>query len=36
MLDRTLEPEVMDSDQDAVEYNRMDNRAVNETFVEAM
>ena len=34
MLERTLEPEVMDSEQDAVEYNRMGNRAVNETFVD--
>ena len=34
MLERTLEPEVMDSEEDAVEYNRMDHSAVNETFVD--
>jgi len=34
MLERTLEPEVMDSAQDAIEYNRMDHSAVNETFVD--
>lgn len=34
MLERTLEPEVMDSEQDAVEYNRMDHSAVNEKFVD--
>ena len=34
MLERTLEPEVMDSAQDALEYNRMDHRAVNVKFVD--
>ena len=34
MLKRTLEPEVMDSEQDAREYNRMDHQAVNVDFVD--
>ena len=34
MLERTLEPEVMDSEQDALEYNRMDHSAVNVKFVD--
>ncbi len=34
MLPRTLEPEVMDSEQDAREYNRMDHSAVNVKFVD--
>jgi ubiquinone/menaquinone biosynthesis C-methylase UbiE len=34
MLERTLEPEVMDSVQDALEYNRMDHSAVNALFVD--
>lgn len=34
MLKRTLEPEVMDSEQDALEYNRMDHSAVNVNFVD--
>lgn len=34
MLERTLEPEVMDSAQDALEYNRMDHSAVNVKFVD--
>jgi len=34
MLKRTLEPEVMDSEQDALEYNRMDHSAVNVKFVD--
>jgi ubiquinone/menaquinone biosynthesis C-methylase UbiE len=33
MLLRTLEPEVMDSDDDAREYDAMDHRAVNAQFV---
>lgn len=33
MLARILEPEVMDDRQEAVEYNQMDHRAVNECFV---
>jgi len=36
MLKRTLEPEVMDSAQDALEYNRMDHRAVNVKFVDEL
>jgi ubiquinone/menaquinone biosynthesis C-methylase UbiE len=35
MLPRTLEPEVMDSEQDAREYQAIDNDAVNADFVEA-
>lgn len=34
MLDRILEPEVMDSEQDALEYNRMDHSTVNVQFVD--
>ncbi len=34
MLNRTLEPEVMDSEQDALEYDRMDHSAVNVRFVD--
>jgi ubiquinone/menaquinone biosynthesis C-methylase UbiE len=34
MLPRILEPEVMDSDQEAVEYNTMDHSAVNRVFVD--
>ena len=33
MLDRILEPEVMESEQDAREYNRMDHTHVNQYFV---
>jgi ubiquinone/menaquinone biosynthesis C-methylase UbiE len=33
MLDRVLEPEVMDSDEDAREYDLMDHAAVNAVFV---
>jgi ubiquinone/menaquinone biosynthesis C-methylase UbiE len=33
MLERILEPEVMDSEQDAEEYAAFDNTAVNEEFV---
>jgi ubiquinone/menaquinone biosynthesis C-methylase UbiE len=33
MLTRLLEPELMDSDQDAREYDAMDHRAVNQAFV---
>ena len=33
MLPRTLEPEVMDDRQEAIDYNDMDHRAVNEVFV---
>jgi ubiquinone/menaquinone biosynthesis C-methylase UbiE len=34
MLTRVLEPEVMDSDEDAREYDAMDHAAVNAVFVE--
>jgi ubiquinone/menaquinone biosynthesis C-methylase UbiE len=34
MLTRKLEPEVMDSDQDASEYNSMDHSEVNRRFVD--
>lgn len=34
MLPRILEPEVMDTDQEAVEYNTMDHLAVNRVFVD--
>ena len=34
MLPRILEPEVMDTDQEAVEYNTMDHSAVNRVFVD--
>lgn len=33
MLPRTLEPEIMDDSQEAIEYNQMDHRAVNDRFV---
>lgn len=33
MLDRVLEPEIMDSEQDAHEYATFDNSVVNEEFV---
>ena len=33
MLPRTLEPELMDSDVDAGEYDAMDHSAVNRQFV---
>ena len=33
MLQRVLEPEVMDSDREAVAYDEMDNVAVNRQFV---
>jgi ubiquinone/menaquinone biosynthesis C-methylase UbiE len=33
MIERILEPEVMDSDQDALEYDAMDHTAVNSLFV---
>ena len=36
MLERTLEPEVMDTAQDAREYNRMDHSAVNVKFVDEL
>lgn len=36
MLQRTLEPEVMDSALDAIEYNRMDHSAVNVKFVDEL
>ena len=36
MLERTLEPEVMDSALDAIEYNRMDHSAVNVKFVDEL
>lgn len=36
MLKRTLEPEVMDSEEDAREYNRMDHSAVNTQFVDQL
>jgi len=36
MLQRTLEPEVMDSALDAIEYNRMDHSAVNVAFVDEL
>jgi ubiquinone/menaquinone biosynthesis C-methylase UbiE len=34
MLSRKLEPEVMDSEQEAQDYDAMDHRAVNRVFVE--
>jgi ubiquinone/menaquinone biosynthesis C-methylase UbiE len=34
MLDRILETEVMDSDEEALDYDRMDHAAVNRAFVE--
>lgn len=34
MLPRTLEPEVMDSDEDARDYDTMDHREVNRRFVD--
>lgn len=34
MLERTLEPEVMDSAEEAAEYDRMDHAAVNAQFVD--
>jgi len=34
MLPRTLEPEVMDTAQDATDYDRMDHSAVNRSFVD--
>jgi ubiquinone/menaquinone biosynthesis C-methylase UbiE len=36
MVERVLEPEVMDSEQDAAEYAAFDNTAVNEDFVECV
>jgi ubiquinone/menaquinone biosynthesis C-methylase UbiE len=36
MLTRTLEPEVMDDRQEAIEYNQMDHRTVNDRFVEEL
>lgn len=36
MLTRILEPEVMDSEQDASEYNSMDHSEVNQRFVEQL
>ncbi len=36
MLNRILEPEVMESEQDAKEYNRMDHAQVNQQFVSAL
>lgn len=34
MIPRILEPEVMDTDQEAIEYNTMDHSAVNRAFVD--
>jgi ubiquinone/menaquinone biosynthesis C-methylase UbiE len=34
MIPRILEPEVMDTDEEAVEYNTMDHSAVNRAFVD--
>jgi hypothetical protein len=34
MLNRTLEPEVMDTAADALDYDRMDHREVNRRFVD--
>jgi ubiquinone/menaquinone biosynthesis C-methylase UbiE len=34
MIPRILEPEVMDTDQEALEYNTMDHSAVNRAFVD--
>jgi ubiquinone/menaquinone biosynthesis C-methylase UbiE len=34
MLDRTLEPEVMDTEEDAAEYEAIDNTEVNSEFVD--
>jgi ubiquinone/menaquinone biosynthesis C-methylase UbiE len=34
MIPRTLEPEVMDTEQEAVDYDAMDHSAVNRKFVE--
>ena len=34
MLDRILEPEVMDSADEALEYDRMDHSHVNRVFVD--
>ncbi len=34
MLERRLEPEVMDTSEDAHDYNRMDHRTVNRIFVD--
>jgi len=34
VLPRTLEPEVMDSEQDALEYDKMNNTAANTLFVD--
>ena len=34
MIPRILEPEVMDTDQEAIEYNSMDHSAVNRAFVD--
>ena len=36
MLKRTLEPEVMDSEKEAQEYNDMDHSDVNRRFVEEL
>jgi len=33
MLDRVLEPEIMNDRQEAIEYNEMDHQAVNRNFV---
>ena len=34
MLDRIVEPEVMDTEEDAIEYNLIPNSDVNAAFVE--
>jgi ubiquinone/menaquinone biosynthesis C-methylase UbiE len=34
MIPRILEPEVMDTDEEAIEYNAMDHSAVNRAFVD--
>ena len=36
MLPRTLEPEVMDTVEEAVDYDSMDHSAVNTLFVEEL
>jgi hypothetical protein len=34
MLQRVLEPEVMDTAEEAIDYDRMDHREVNRRFVD--
>lgn len=36
MLERVLEPEVMDTEQEATEYDRMDHTEANDAFVERL